>query len=1054
MSFKIRSPESGRALKDLRLFADDNPLLVQRWKQTALLLFSGLLLCLIVAGCSGYLPLFLPLSLAVGGLVVVWAFYKPWLGPFLVFLGAGLPSLLIPLPGHTMRPVEVALFLCAALIIILRPHMRMRFAHVMALLFLGIGMISFWHVPVISQTLNSYGADKRLYALFLLALAFFVGTFLITYVSDIPTFLCLALLANLPFLLIGAAQAFHIPLSSLLIPSQAIEVLQEGRLSGPSDSPTTFAFYLVELLAVATTCCVLGERRWQRWTSGLLLIIILLELAGSGTRSAAVAAISLIVIVLVVTRHLKWLLALALTAIPVIITSLNTLLPKYTHGSASTTNRIVLWQVALKLIESHPWIGIGLEQFPTYYAKLIFSQADALNAAGISVHDQYLELAMEGGIFWLIVGVLLLLSILFLCWKYYKLVSRQQQMLLLITMVMVISYFEISFVDVPLDKPEGAILLFLLAGMALGTLEHLQHRRVTAPSGYATAPAFTQLANLGPTHTMLASVTGRVRAYQQALRLTLSQPTPYMRAARATYIYNGPPPGQIRGDLQITRSLPALERFVGPESLQNAPKTGRAVIIQLLSWAVAIPIIFPTTALLTRYLGPIQYGVYSFTLPVMATCTLFTLTGIDSWLIRQLSQQKRSEWSKTLGYTSGARLCISLVVSGLSALIISLLPLSEEQRTLLLLGVGALTFSFSYNCLRAVYEDAFVASQQVSGISLLSTINRVTTAGLIVVAVLWHFSLIWAYVLITYSDLPFFLILHIYTRKHFHMRLHFSFAYTWKLMRESFAFTGYDALALLSGQADMLLLLPLAGSLSVGIYGLALRITNPLINIAYVYVGNLYPVLCSGFEKGRQEFGRLYYEANRVLALGTIPLTVFVFLEAPAIINLLAGNSYVAAIWPTRFLMISVALVFFSQLSLRAGMAIHQERVIPLISGVTLAVTLLGNLFLITRWQATGASITAILAELVSLSLLLALIARQVNIWKTLGMLLLVLLGNVPGLAFLLWQQQLSLLVLAPIFAFLTLLGYVLTRTLSLQDVRTAQQMVKMRRGKKPEESA
>ena len=1044
MSFNIHQPNRWQTLKQLPLIAGSGIISLQWWTQVAVFLFSGLVLCLIVAGCSGYLPFFIPLGLIVGSVVLVWAFCRPWLVPLLVFFGAGLPSLLIPLPGHTMRPVEVALFLGAALILIQRPTMRMRFPHVMALLFLGIALISFWHVPVVS---DAYGADKRLYALFLLVLAFFIGTFLIGSLSDIPSFLCIALLTNIPLLLIGGAQALHIHLPALLIPSQAIEVTQEYRLSGPSDSPTTFAFYLLELLAIAVVCWTLGERRWQRWSSGFMMVAVVLELVGSGTRSAVLVAALIIIAMLIVTRHFKWLLALLLTAIPLTIVSLNTLLPSFSHGDASTTNRLILWQVALKLIVSHPWIGIGLEQFPTYYAKLIFSQANELNAAGISVHNQYLELALEGGIFWFIAGVLLLFSILFICWKSYRRSSGPQRMLLLTTIIIVVSYLGISFVDVPLDKPEGAILLFLLAGLALGSLEKRQPQ--TSGSARSTRRAsFAQTSALTTTRGMFAPGTGRFSMYQAATRLTLSLPTPYMRAAKSSLIYDGPSPGQIQGDLQITRPLPVLGRLATPEMLQAAPKTGRAVIIQLLSWAVAIPIIFPTTALLTRYLGPVQYGVYSFTLPVMATCALFTMTGIDSWLVRQLSQQKRSERSKTLSYTAGTRLVLSLIVSGLAGLIILFLPLSYEQRTLLLLGVGTLTFSFSYNCLRAIYEDGFVAEQQVSGISLLSTINRITTAGLIVLAVVLHFSLIWTYILITYSDLPFFLILHFYTRRHFHLRLRFSFAFTWKLLRESFAFTVYDALALLSGQADMLLLLPLAGALSVGIYGLALRITNPLINIVYVYVGSLYPVLCARFAKGHQEFSKLYFEANRILALGTIPMTIFVIVEAPAIINILAGASYSAAIWPTRFLMLSVALVFFSQLALRAGMAIQKESIIPLISGVTLAVTLVGNIFLITRWQATGASITAVLAELVSLSLLSVLIARQVNIWKVLGTVLLVLLGNLPGLAFLLWQQHLPLFVLAPAFAGLVLPGCVATRTLSMQDVRTALQVVKLRRGK------
>ncbi|HET8842608.1 MAG TPA: oligosaccharide flippase family protein, partial [Ktedonobacteraceae bacterium] len=716
----------------------------------------------------------------------------------------------------------------------------------------------------------------------------------------------------------------------------------------------------------------------------------------------------------------------------------NVLLPRFVHGDASTTNRLILWQVALKLILSNPWIGIGLEQFPTYYARLIFSQADKLNPAGISVHNQYLELGLEGGIFWLIVGVLLLCSIVYLCWKAYKSATHPQRMLLLTTIVIIVSYLEICFADVPLDKPEGAIVLFLLAGMALGSLEQ-RPRFVYGPLNLGLS---AQPSAIGAVQGLLKPMTGYFKAYRPAARLTLSLPTPYMRAARSARLYDGLLLEPIPGDLQITRSLPSLGRLLVPEALPQAPRTGRAVIIQLLSWAVAIPIIFPTTALLTHYLGPDQYGVYSFTIPFMTVCALFTMTGMDSWLVRQLSQQKRARWSETIGYTSGARLCTSLAISGLAALIIVFLPLSYEQRVLLLLGAGTLTFSFSYNCLRGIYEDGFVAEQQVSGISLLSTLNRIITAGLIALAVFLHLSLIWTYFLVTYSDLPFFLFLHFYTRRHFQTRLRFSLRYTWKILRESIAFTGYDALSLLSGQADMLLLLPMAGSLSVGIYALALRLTNPLISIAYIYVGSVYPVLCAGFEKGREEFSKLYHESTRILALGTIPMTIFIVVEAPAIISLLAGDTFAAAVWPTRFLMLSVALVFFSQLTLRACMAMHKERLILLISVVTLAITLLGNTVLIARWQATGASITAVLAELISLSLLLALIARQIHLWKTLGTVLLILLSNLPGLGLLLWPSHLSPLILAPAFVALTFMGYLVTRTLTRQDMLMVLQIV------------
>lgn len=1023
------------------------------WEQVLLLALFGLLLVLVTLASIGSVSLFIVCGLIVALVVTALTIMRPQIALFLIFFGAGLPDLLIPLPGHTMRLIEAPLFLCVAIAFLRRPTIRLRLPHVLALLFFAIVVISFIHVPDVAQSLGDYGANKSLYAWLLIMLAFFGGTFLARYVKDLPAFLCLALFANLPFLLIGLAQSLQIHLPSLLIPSTALEVTQEGRLSGPSDSPTTFAFYLIDLLAVAVVCWTLGPSRWQRWTGGLFLLLIGWDLIGAGTRSALGAALLIVLLGLVVTRRFKWLCALILLAIPLTIIFTNSVIAKFTaHGGTSITNRFLLWQVALKLIAANPWIGIGLEQFPKYYAQLIVGQGAELNSAGISVHNQYLELALESGVIWLLAGLALLLSLIFVCWKACRRIPPAHHLAPLATILIALAYLVISFVDVPLDKPEGAVFFFLVAGLALGSLTSgrpQQTATLTRQAKHTFPDRSTQL--LAPVEAG-KDLDSRYEFYQPDAPLTLSLPTPYIQAARAAKALREPYiplPRQLQNtdtlSLQLTAPMPRIRIDEASGVLQSVSKTGRAMLIQIISWAIAIPIVFPSTALMTHYFGPTQYGEYSFTLSILAICALCTMTGMDSWLIRHLSRQKRSTWSTSLGDALGARLLTSLIVSGATALIVCFLPLDSEQKTLLLLGTGTLLFSFSFNCLRAIYECGFVAEQQMSIISLLATLNRVVTAGLIVLAVLLHLSLIFTYILISYIDLPFFIILLVIGRRRFQMRLRFNLAQIATIVRQSLAFTGYDALALFSGQIDILLLLPLAGALSVGIYSLALRITNPLLTVAFAYVGALYPLLCARFGKGKQEFAQLYHEATRVLALGIIPLTLFVVVEAPGIVSLLAGGAFAAAVMPTRLLMISIALAFFSQLTLRACMAADKERSIPLISAVTLVITLLANALLIPHWQATGASMAALCAEFISLCLFSALLATQIKLWQTLGKALLILAGNLPGLAFLIWCSFLPLPVLATGFAALVLAGCVLTRTLSLNDARMAWQIVSAR---------
>ncbi len=439
-----------------------------------LVLFSFLLLLVIVCCTFGPSPL-LAVALIAALTVAISGFIQPRLALFLVFTAAGLPRLLVPLPYHTMRLLEPLLFLCLLIILIQRPFLQLRLPHRLALLYLAIAIISFIHVPDISTSIYIEGADKRLYTVLLIVIAFFCGATLAEHIKDASSFLVAVLISNIPLYLIGAAQAIGLHVPAFLQASGAQDPkLSEGRLWGPSDGAATFGLYLTNLFAVALACWLLGTRRRDRIIGAIMTIATSLEILGSGTRSAALAISLLLIFALVLTRRFKLLVGSLMLAGVGGAVFFNKIMSLLAHPETSATNRIFLAQEALRLIASHPWIGIGMTQFRIYYDRLFISQAARLNENGISVHNQYLEWAMESGIAWLLVGVALLLSIFFSCWIAYRIAKHRQRILLLATMLGVLANIVIAFVDVPLDKTEATVFLFLLAGLALGYAERIR----------------------------------------------------------------------------------------------------------------------------------------------------------------------------------------------------------------------------------------------------------------------------------------------------------------------------------------------------------------------------------------------------------------------------------------------------------------------------------------------------------------------------------------------------------------------------------------------------
>jgi O-antigen/teichoic acid export membrane protein len=969
-------------------------------KRPSILLYVSGLLCLsIVLGFLVSQSALFTSGIVLALVLIILASLQPRFSLVLVFIASGLPSLSINLPGHSMRLVELALYLCILVSILRRPGIYLRSYHLLALLFIAIAVISFLHIPQISTNPNAYAADKRLYELLLIFEAFFCGTCLSRYVKNASSLLSTLLLCNIPLYLIGLAQAVGLPLPGFLEISGAQDPIQNGgRLWGPADGAVTFGLYLINLLAIALSCYLLGKKRRDRIIGCIMTIVTTLELIGSGTRSAAFAGIAVIFILLLLTRRYKLLLGLLCVAIVAIISLFDRIAPLFAHDQSSISNRLFLWHEALHLIITHPWIGIGLQQFYVYYNQLIIAPSNALNPHGISVHNQYLELALESGIFWLIAALLFLFSVLYICWRTYYIAQREQQVVLLAAILALVANIFIGFFDVPLDKVEGSVVLFMLVGIALGYTEPLRN---------------------SARHLFAETHRDRVRQSLEGWGRQLW---------RHVMLYVS----------AIQRRMSSLQETRIPTSdvSPNARKTVRSIAFQLLCWGITGPIMLPVTALLTRYLGPVQYGEYGFTLPFLAICALLSGTGMDPLIIRLLSRQPRAEWSDSLSYAAGSRFFLTALSVSVISVLVLILPFSAEQRNLLLCGCLSLFFNFSYNGLRSIYSHGFRAEQRVSLLILLETADRLLTAAMVVVAVVLRLPLFWSYILIIYADLPCCVALMLIARRRFGIHLRLSLQHLREHIMSSFSLTGYDALALLTGQADVILLMIFTGPLNVGLYALASRISDPLLSIAYMYVNGIYPLLCSTFEERRVQFVTFYKEAIRIISLAVIPPSLFISMQADAIVSLVGGQHFAAAAIVVQLLMWATATIFYSQLAVRCCMAANMERWIPYVAGAAALVNLLGNLALIPLWQAVGAGLASLISELLALVLFTFLLRRHVQILPTLAVVLQVVLGNGLMLAFLFWQRHASLLLTVPIATLLTIIGCLITRAFSWHDVQ------------------
>jgi O-antigen ligase len=190
----------------------------------------------------------------------------------------------------------------------------------------------------------------------------------------------------------------------------------EGRFQGGAGDPNYLAAVLVPGIMLAGGLAV-RRSPVQRLLLALATVIIAIGLAATQSRGGLIGAGVCAVVALVIWRGHRGLI-LALIGLATLATATffvaNPAAWHRIHAANSTgSGRVDIWQVAWRIVHDHPFVGVGIAQFPQVSPHYVL-QPGALEYVSlivekhIVVHNLYLQLWVETGI----VGLLLFLGVI------------------------------------------------------------------------------------------------------------------------------------------------------------------------------------------------------------------------------------------------------------------------------------------------------------------------------------------------------------------------------------------------------------------------------------------------------------------------------------------------------------------------------------------------------------------------------------------------------------------------------------------------------------------
>lgn len=380
--------------------------------------------------------------------------------------------------------------------------------------------------------------------------------------------------------------------------------------------------------------------------------------------------------------------------------------------------------------------------------------------------------------------------------------------------------------------------------------------------------------------------------------------------------------------------------------------------------------------LVTRYLGPVDYGHYVAILAFLGLIDSAADMTVLDIIVREMSKEpdRTGIWLGTgtvlrtalaalgfLAYSVYVYLGRTGAMSGL---------VGTAWIACLILPVGALRTPL------AVFRAQMKMHFEL-GIILLT---RLVNLALFLAVIHFHGQIYHFFIAVVASRTLLAVLSWTAALVLFRLRVLFRWDFFCYLIRESIPMGLSGLFVAVQLKVDILMMSVMVGAAAAGLYAVVAQLPEYFLYIPVIISTPMLPLLSRSFaESAVGRFQRLYQNLFDVVMAIVIPIGVVAFVMPRQLVTFLFGNRFAGAAHVLPLLILSVIFMWFSHATAIAAVAAKLQGSFLWIQSICVAIYLLLNLVLIPRWSAMGAATARLAATIVAPVLTYYVVKRRVG---------------------------------------------------------------------------
>ncbi|MFA5022178.1 MAG: flippase [Patescibacteria group bacterium] len=394
--------------------------------------------------------------------------------------------------------------------------------------------------------------------------------------------------------------------------------------------------------------------------------------------------------------------------------------------------------------------------------------------------------------------------------------------------------------------------------------------------------------------------------------------------------------------------------------MSEVQKIAHNTMIQVIGKALVIALALVGFGLMTRYLGQQGVGYYSTIYAFLAIFGILIDLGLQMTTTQLISNPKENE-SQILSNALTIRLIASITFLSLAPLVAIFLP----YPTIVKIGMVIAIVGFVSASLTATLTSLF----QKNLIMVKAVIAEVTAKiiYLILTIITIYFDLgLWGILVAASLDSFFvFIIMFYFASKQLKLKPSFDWLVWQKIITKTWPVALTIALNLIYFKGDIFIMSLVRTQSEVGLYGAPYKVLEVLINVVYLFLGLILPLLATASAINNFErLKKIIQSTFDFLIIFTIPMIVGGYFLGVPLMVLMAGPDFAISGQIIKILFLATGSIFIAGLFGYAVVALNQQKKMIKFYALNAVISVIGYLIFIPLYSYWGAAWMTVFTEI------------------------------------------------------------------------------------------